>query len=255
MPGAANPYDFYALRYVFAGAEAVREETRRVWSERFGKRILEGYGVTECSPVIAVNTPMHFKAGTVGRLLPLIEHRLDPVAGIDEGGRLLLRGPEHDGRLSAAEAPASSQPPEEGWHDTGDIVRIDAEGFVDDRRAGQALCQARRRDGLARGRRADRRSRPTRTSATPSSPCPIRAAASGWSWSARRRESSATRWSRRRSREGLPEIAMPRDVVEVAALPLLGSGKTDYAAVQRLVEEAAGPRPAADPEGMHLAAG
>ena len=110
---AANPYDFYALRYVFAGAEPVREETRRIWAEQFGKRILEGYGVTECSPVIAVNTPMHFKAGTVGRLLPLIEHRLEPVPGIDaRAARLLLRGPERDVRLSAADRPGIVQPPE-----------------------------------------------------------------------------------------------------------------------------------------------
>ena len=97
----ANPYDFYALRYVFAGAEPVREETRKAWAERFGKRILEGYGVTECSPVIAVNTPMHYRAGTVGRFLPLVEHRLDPVAGIAKAAGSFVRGPECHGRLSA----------------------------------------------------------------------------------------------------------------------------------------------------------
>ncbi|MGE3784673.1 MAG: acyl-[ACP]--phospholipid O-acyltransferase, partial [Alphaproteobacteria bacterium] len=127
---AANPYDFYALRYVFAGAEPVREETRRVWMERFGKRILEGYGVTECSPVIAVNTPMHFKPGTVGRLLPLMERRLEPVPGIDADGVLLLAGPNVMSGYLRAERPGIVQAPEAGWHDTGDIVRIDAEGFV-----------------------------------------------------------------------------------------------------------------------------
>ena len=75
----ANPYDFHSVRIVGAGAERVSDETRRVYAERFGVRILEGYGATETAPVIAFNTPMHFKAGTVGRLMPGIEHRLDPV--------------------------------------------------------------------------------------------------------------------------------------------------------------------------------
>ena len=126
----ANPYDFYSLRYVFAGAEPVRPETRQTWSERFGKRILEGYGVTECSPVIAVNTPMHFRAGTVGRLLPLIETRLEAVPGIDNGERLWLRGPNVMAGYLHADRPGELSPPEDGWYDTGDIVAIDADGFI-----------------------------------------------------------------------------------------------------------------------------
>ena len=89
----AHPYDFYAMRYIFAGAEKVREETKRLFAERFGVRILEGYGATETAPVIALNTAMHCRPNTVGRLLPGIEHRLEPVPGIDGGGRLHVRGP------------------------------------------------------------------------------------------------------------------------------------------------------------------
>ncbi len=89
----AHSYDFYALRYIFAGAERVREETRKTWSEKFGLRILEGYGATEAGPVIAVNTPMHYRPGTVGRLLPGIEADVAPVPGIAVGGRLKIRGP------------------------------------------------------------------------------------------------------------------------------------------------------------------
>ena len=96
----ADNYDFYSVRYVFAGAERVKPETRRVWFEKFGIRILEGYGATETAPGLAVNTPMHFKAGTVGRLLPGIEHRLEKVEGID-GGRASLRPrAERDARVS-----------------------------------------------------------------------------------------------------------------------------------------------------------
>jgi len=126
----AHGYDFYALRYVFAGAEKVKDETRRTWADKFGLRILEGYGATECAPVIAVNTPMHFAAGTVGRLLPGIEARLEPVPGIAEGARLYVRGPNVMAGYYLSDQPGVLQPPADGWHDTGDIVTIDAAGFV-----------------------------------------------------------------------------------------------------------------------------
>ena len=126
----ADNYDFYSVRYVFAGAERVKAETRRVWFEKFGIRILEGYGTTETSPALAVNTPMHFKAGTVGRLLPGIQHRIEPIDGIAEGGRLYVRGPNVMLGYLRAEHPGVLESPENGWYDTGDIVEFDAEGFV-----------------------------------------------------------------------------------------------------------------------------
>ncbi|MDA0240517.1 MAG: AMP-binding protein, partial [Proteobacteria bacterium] len=126
----AHPYDFYSVRYVFAGAEKVKEETRRSWSDKFGLRIMEGYGATETSPVLAVNTPMHFQAGSVGRFLPGIGYRLDPVPGIDEGGRLVVSGPNIMSGYLRAENPGVLEPPEEGLYDTGDIVDVDADGYV-----------------------------------------------------------------------------------------------------------------------------
>lgn len=129
----AHPYDFYSLRYVVAGAEKLHEDTQRLWMEKFGIRILQGYGVTESSPVISVNTPMVNKIGTVGRPMTDIECYLEPVDGIEEGGRLVIRGPNIMlGYLlsgsSVIKPPSTDRGT--GWYDTGDIAKIDNEGFI-----------------------------------------------------------------------------------------------------------------------------
>ncbi|MDQ6975135.1 MAG: AMP-binding protein [Mariprofundaceae bacterium] len=126
----AHPYDFYSLRYVVAGAEKLQDETRELWMEKFGIRIFEGYGATETSPVLSVNTPLYYKKGSVGRLLPSIQSRLVGVQGIRGAGRLLVKGPNIMAGYLLSSRLGRLTPPERGWYDTGDIVRIDDEGFL-----------------------------------------------------------------------------------------------------------------------------
>ncbi|OGT79044.1 MAG: hypothetical protein A3J35_04080, partial [Gammaproteobacteria bacterium RIFCSPLOWO2_02_FULL_52_10] len=130
----AHPYDFRSLRFTVAGAEKLREDTLRLWMEKFGIRILEGYGVTETSPVLSVNTPIIHKPGSVGRILPGIKCYLEPVSGIQVGGRLVVRGPNIMLGYLLPDCPGKIVPPQTsrgiGWHDTGDIADIDAEGFI-----------------------------------------------------------------------------------------------------------------------------
>lgn len=126
----AHPYDFYSIRYVFAGAEKLQVETAHLWMNKFGIRILEGYGTTETGPVLAINTPMENQFGTVGRLLPRIEYQLQPVEGINEGGRLFVKGPNVMLGYMFSHAPAVIHPVPDRWHDTGDIVSINEFGFI-----------------------------------------------------------------------------------------------------------------------------
>lgn len=134
----AHPYDFYSIRYIFAGAEKLREETKKIYAEKFGIRVLEGYGATEASPIISINTPMHYKAGTVGRLVPNINYYLEKIEGIDNGGRLIINGPNIMLGYLKEDKPGIIQKPQhkiEGkirrkWYDTGDIAKIDDDGFI-----------------------------------------------------------------------------------------------------------------------------
>jgi len=125
----AHPYDFTTLRYLIAGAEKVQTATLETWARRFGVRILEGYGATECSPIISLNTRMDPSVGSAGRLVPGLEHRLEPVEGVEDGGRLFVRGPNVMKGYLNADADRNFQALG-GWYDTGDIVHVDDNGFL-----------------------------------------------------------------------------------------------------------------------------
>jgi acyl-[acyl-carrier-protein]-phospholipid O-acyltransferase/long-chain-fatty-acid--[acyl-carrier-protein] ligase len=126
----AHPYDFNSLRYIFSGAERLSDSVRTLYQEKFGIRVFEGYGATETAPVISVNTPFHARAGTVGRLVPGILHRLEVVPGIDDGGRLFVKGSNIMKGYFKIDAPGVLQPLADGWYDTGDIVSVDEKGFI-----------------------------------------------------------------------------------------------------------------------------
>ena len=126
----ATQEDFAGVELLVLGAERVREPTRQLFKERFNIELVEGYGVTEAAPVLAANRVEDNKSGTVGYLLPGIEHRIEPVPGLAKGGKLIIRGPNVMAGYMRRDKPGVVQPPEDGWYDTGDIVELDQAGRV-----------------------------------------------------------------------------------------------------------------------------
>jgi acyl-[acyl-carrier-protein]-phospholipid O-acyltransferase/long-chain-fatty-acid--[acyl-carrier-protein] ligase len=230
---SANPYDFRSLRYVLAGAEPVKEATRKIYAEKFGVRLLEGYGVTETAPVLALNTPMFNRFGTVGRLMPGVEPRLEPVPGVYEGGRLLVRGPNVMLGYLRAEHPGVLEPPPEGWHDTGDIVTIDAEGFVTIKgrakrfaKVGGEMISLAAVEAIATELWRD----------TPSAVVAVPDARKGEKLVLITQKSGATRseFQTFAKTRDAAELMVPTEIVVVDKLPVLGSGKLDYPAIETL---------------------
>ncbi len=126
----ANPYDLRSLRYIFAGAEKLQDNLRRVYEEKFGIRIFEGYGTTEASPLIAFNIPMYNKLNTVGRFLPSIEYKLQNLPEMPTNQELWIKGDNVMLGYITAENPGFIEPVQDGWLNTGDVVTIDDEGFI-----------------------------------------------------------------------------------------------------------------------------
>ena len=236
---AAHPYDFARVRLIVAGAEAVKERTRDLYMNKFGVRILEGYGVTETAPVLAINTPLANKAGTVGRLSPLMEARLEPVPGIEEGGRLYVRGPNVMLGYLRAENPGVIEPPVDGWHDTGDIVSIDEEGFITIRgRAKRFAKIAGEMVSLSAVEAMAAEFWPSAISVVVALPDQRK----GEKLVLMTADSKITRadFLTQAKARGATELMIPAEVLVVPAVPLLGSGKPDYVAALKLAKERLG---------------
>lgn len=126
---AATRKDLASLRLV-VGGDPIIADTRRIWSEKFGLEILEGYGLTAAAPIIAVNSALHNRHGAVGRLLPGMTMRIEPVEGISTGGKLWISGPNLLLGTMTAQQPGKLIPPAGMSIDTHDIVSVDRDGFI-----------------------------------------------------------------------------------------------------------------------------
>ena len=232
----AAPDDFATLQFVVAGAEKVRPETHHLFNTRFhGLKLLEGYGATEAAPVVAVNHPDRNRPGTVGQMMPGLEWRIDPVDGIPDGGRLFLRGPNVMRGYLAADDPQSIEPLAGGWHDTGDIVDIDKDGYVSIlgrvkrfAKIGGEMVSLTAVEGLASAVWPDSRH----------AVVSIPAARKGEKrvLVTDRRDADVARLAEWARSHGAPELAVPKKILRVTEVPVLGTGKTDYVRIQQMAE-------------------
>lgn len=231
---SSAPDEMSGLTFVVCGAEKVREETHNLIHEKFGPiPILEGYGATEASPVIAVNQPLDNRRGTVGGLLPGVEARLEPVEGIHGGGKLYVRGPNiMSGYLNAS---GGVDAPHEGWHDTGDVVSLGDDDWVRIlgrvkrfAKIGGELVSLTAAEDLAAAVWPDCRH------AVVALPDPKKG--ERLILVTDRHDADQAALIAHAKQIGAPELAVPRKIIHVPEIPVLGTGKTDYVALQRIVD-------------------
>ncbi|MEO3998668.1 AMP-binding protein [Mesorhizobium sp. CAU 1732] len=239
----ADDGDFSSVRLIVAGAEAVRADTRRAWRERFGADIVEGYGMTETSPVVAVNSATHGRHGTVGRLLPGIRARLEPVEGLEDTGRLSISGPNVMLGYRVQDRPREITAPAGGWHDSGDIAAFDKDGFLTIRgRAKRFAKIAGEMVSLGAVEMLAHALWPDDKHAAIALPDERKGERVVLITTAEVDRGALRTFARK---NGYSELALPAAIITVEDIPVLGTGKTDYFGVSRI---------AADPNSVSQAA-
>lgn len=247
----AHPYDFRSLRYLFAAAEKLQEATALTWAQKYGVRILEGYGATECSPCVSLNTPLEPRNGSVGRLLPGMEYKLEPVEGVENGGRLFVRGPNVMKGYLNADANATFLALD-GWYDTGDVVSVDADGYLHIRGrlkrfakvSGEMVSLSAVEDALAGAFPQYGLHCQTAVITRPDEN-------KGEALIAVTNEPKLTLDEIRDAikAKGLTNLSVPREIKVVKEIPKLGTGKVNLRELQTLMESPSNPRTSPAPPG------
>ena len=223
----ANPYDFNSLRVVGAGAEKLKDETRRVWAEKFGVRVVEGYGATECSPIISINTFLRSRNGSVGSLITGLDYKLKEVPGIKEGKELIVKGPNVMIGYMKNDKPGVLQSPADGWYDTGDSVHVDEDGFIFIKGRSKRFAKiAGEMVSLLAVEMAIKKNWPDFISGTVSIPDAKKGEQIVLITTCK--DITSSQLTELFKSVGLPELALPKKVIYTDNPPLLGTGKFDY---------------------------
>jgi acyl-[acyl-carrier-protein]-phospholipid O-acyltransferase / long-chain-fatty-acid--[acyl-carrier-protein] ligase len=234
---AGDQGDLNSLRLAVCGAERLRDETRQLLRRKYNIELLEGYGVTEASPVVAANQIGANRPGTVGHLMPGMEYKLEPVEGIANAGKLIVRGPNVMLGYLKPELPGEIQPPTGGWYDTGDVVSVDNDGYISIRGRLKRFAKIGGETvSLAVVENCASALWPDFAHAAVTLPDGYKGEQIVLATTAPNAERTEfIGWAHR---HGVPELAVPRRILHVENIPVLGTGKTDYTGVQKAVTEA-----------------
>lgn len=238
----AHPYDFYKVRVVISGGEKLNAEVAELWSRKFGLRVMEGYGATECGPAMTLNTPLAYREGTVGRFLPGMEWQLVSVAGISAGALLHVRSANLMSGYYFSEQPGELHPPRSeigtGWYNTGDVVDIDSDGYV------TVVGRVKRFAKIAGEMVSLELMERIAYTASPEykhAATVEQVRGGGESTLLFTTDPALDRLAlvKAARQMGAQDLAAARRIVKVASLPLLGSGKTDYVTLNRMSSRSA----------------